>query len=216
MYDTSHSHYLEDLLSIIFYERDMDVEKLFQMPSSLTYIYDTDEVTNAHDIVSAYISENENADFEYYHIINTLPWSILIDSFSETVLGIDSCVEKIDSVIEGVMTVGVINGFTPESASDEISRILSVIIRGLITIYFGVDDCNNPGIIMMQHYHEVYMAWMSTATSNTDLLTDSNDAYTKLLSRAVDVFVVADGEGVVSGSQRTLPDTNVLISAYPD
>ena len=38
----------------------------------------------------------------------------------------------------------------------------------------------------------------------------------QLLSSSIDIVVVVDGEGTVSGTQKTLPNTNVLIGAHPD
>ena len=211
LYDEIHSHYLRDILSLVFYEKDMDFGKLCQMPSSLTHLYAKDEILQAYDKVSSY-KVTDNVGFEvYYGLLASLHLGVPI---------LGEYIGYFDNIVTGVMTVGVINDLTVESTVEELFNILDVFIDGFVAIYFNYDRLDtitcDLSTLGMQHYHEVYMVWMSNATSNSDFFTDSNDEYMQLLSSSIDIVVVVDGEGTVSGTQKTLPNTNVLIGAHPD
>lgn len=240
-YADYHYTYLRDLLSLIFYEADGDVGKLLDIPLNLQLLYPKEDVIVAYDKASNYSnfqSESNLAVFtilldelsrvvplfinEITHdndllleIINVI-YKFISDSSSDENSDRDSDLDIIQKyeyhVKDPILTIGYLHGKSEETSINEIYNYLNL-ISCFISLYESDSDVLD---IPMQHHQEVYMSWMSSGNNIEDLCSDTNYLYQAIQNSVIDVTVVADGDGIVYGTQRVVPNNEVLILAVPD
>ena len=154
---------------------------------------------------------------------------VLSDLFNETIssikdLSFDMVIKPLlqsiftENMLTGLVAIGELSEHSSSTSLNELSKIYDVLN---VVATLSVNHAN-VAAMPKQNYVEVYMSWLLAAdhhlpsASPDQIYVTTIPTQEAIKEMMVDVIVQSDGHGTVSGSQKAVAGTTVLIDAYPD